>query len=105
MSEISPELFHHLVGLAALELSAEEAEYLRGQMNHQLRAIHELEAIPLDENMTITSHGVPFTAQTSPEPRPDRWAPYPDPQAILAQAPETDDGYIVVPEIPHTELK
>ena len=105
MSDISPEVFQHLVSLAALELSAEEAEYLRGQINNQLKAIHELEAIPLDENMIITSHGVPYSAETSPEPRADRWFPYPNPQAILAQAPETDDGYIIVPEIPHTELK
>ena len=46
---ITPEIFAHLVDLAALELSPEEAEYLRRQLNNQLKAIHELEAIPLDE--------------------------------------------------------
>ena len=54
MSEtITPELFAHLVDLAALELSPEEGEYIRAQLNNQLKAIHELEAIPLDEDLPI----------------------------------------------------
>jgi aspartyl/glutamyl-tRNA(Asn/Gln) amidotransferase C subunit len=103
--QITPEIFDHLVGLAALELSAEEAEYLRGQLNNQLKAIHELEAIPLDPNTPITSHGVPYTPAITPEIRADEWIPFPDPDAILAQAPETEDRYVIVPEIPHTELE
>ncbi len=103
--QITPEIFDHLVGLAALELSTEEAEYLRGQLNNQLKAIHELEAIPLAPNTPITSHGVPYTPDIVPEIRTDEWIPFPDPDAILEQAPETEDRYIVVPEIPHTELE
>jgi aspartyl-tRNA(Asn)/glutamyl-tRNA(Gln) amidotransferase subunit C len=102
---ITPEIFDHLVQLAALELSAEEAEYIRHQLNNQLKAIHELEAIPLDNAVAITSHGVPYTAETRPAPRPDEWIPYPDVDAILAQAPEVEDRYIVVPDIPHTTLE
>ncbi len=102
---ISPELFSHLVLLAALELSPEEAEYLRGQLNKQLKAIDELQAIPLDPSTPIAEHGVPFTPQISPPTRPDAWQPDPHPDAILAQAPETEEGYIVVPEIPHTDLE
>ena len=101
---IPPDVFSHLVGLAALELNAEEAEYLRGQLNNQLKAIHELEAIPLDENVAVTSHGVPYTTATSPAPRADEWRPYPNPDEILGQAPLVDDGYVIVPEIPHTDL-
>lgn len=102
---ITPEVFSHLVDLAALELDAEQAEYLRRQLNNQLKAIHELEAIPLDENISATSHGVPYTADISPALRPDEWQPYPNPAGILAQAPQVDDGYIIVPEIPHTTLE
>lgn len=102
---ITPELFKHLVQLAALELPPEEAEYLRRQLNNQLKAVHELESIPLDPATPITSHGVPYTPQITPPIRPDEWAPYPEPDQILAQAPETEDRYIVVPEIPHTELE
>ncbi len=102
---ITPELFNHLVQLAALELSPEEAEYVRRELNHQLKSIHELEAIPLDSGVKITSHGVPYTEQSSPAPRPDEWIPYPDVNELLAQAPEVEDRYIVVPDIPHTTLE
>ena len=102
---ITPEIFNHLVQLAALELDAEEGEYIRRQLNNQLKAIHELEAIPLDSAVEITSHGVPYTVETSPVPRADEWIPYPDVDAILAQAPEVEDRYIVVPDIPHTTLE
>jgi aspartyl/glutamyl-tRNA(Asn/Gln) amidotransferase C subunit len=102
--QITPELFNHLVELAALELSPEEGEYLRRQLNNQLRSIKELEAIPLDESTPVASHGVPYTEATSPLARPDDWKPYPNPSRILDGAPETDEGYIIVPEIPHQKL-
>jgi aspartyl/glutamyl-tRNA(Asn/Gln) amidotransferase C subunit len=101
---ITPQLFSHLVGLAALDLAPEEGEYIRRQLNNQLKAIHELEAIPLDPDTPIASHGVPYTPGISPAIRPDVWEPYPNPDGILTQAPQTEDRYIVVPEIPHTEL-
>ena len=103
--QISPEMFEHLVRLAALDLDAEQAEYLRGELNHQLKAISELEAIPLSDSVPVTSHGVPYTPQISPPPRPDVWKPYEDPAAIIDQAPQVEDGYIIVPDIPHTTLE
>jgi aspartyl-tRNA(Asn)/glutamyl-tRNA(Gln) amidotransferase subunit C len=103
--EITPELFKHLVELAALELDAEEGEYLRKQLNNQLKAIHELGSIPLDPATPLASHGVTYSEAASPNLRADEWRAFPDPKKILAQAPETDDGYIIVPEIPHTDLK
>jgi aspartyl-tRNA(Asn)/glutamyl-tRNA(Gln) amidotransferase subunit C len=102
---ITPELFAHLVDLAALQLDPEEGEYIRRQLNLQLKAIHELEAIPLDESLPITSHGVAYTAAISQPPREDAWAACPNPEEILAQAPQVDDGYIIVPDIPHTKLE
>ena len=102
---IPQEMFAHLVNLAALQLDADEAEYLRQQLNNQLNAIHELEAIPVAEDTPVTSHGVPYTPATSPAPREDAWAPYPNPEDILGQAPQAEDGYIIVPDIPHTNLE
>ena len=101
---ITPELFKHLVLLAALELGAEEAEYIRRQLNNQIKAINELAAIPLDETAPVTSHGVPYTPEITPPIRSDEWQPYPRTGAILSQAPLLADGYIVVPEIPHTDI-
>lgn len=102
---ISPEIFFHLVNLAALQLTAEEAEYLRQQLNNQLKAIDELAAIPLDQVNQTTSHGVPYTVETSPALREDVWMPYPNPEDVLAEVPQFEDGYIIVPEIPHTNLE
>ena len=101
---ISKETFDHLVDLAALQLDEQEAAYLLQQLNNQLKAISELEAIPLDPDTSITTHGVPYTPQIAPRPRPDLWRPFARPEDILSQAPETEDGYIAVPEIPHTDL-
>lgn len=102
---IPPDVFEHLVALAALHLDPKEGEYLRGQLNQQLKAIQELEAIPIPENTPLAAHGVPYPPQISQPPRPDTWVPSTDAQAILDQAPRTEDGYIVVPDIPHTELE
>jgi aspartyl/glutamyl-tRNA(Asn/Gln) amidotransferase C subunit len=102
---LSLETFAHLVDLAALQLTPAEGEYLRQQLNNQLKVIHELEAIPLEEDVAITSHGVPYTTATSPAPREDAWIPYPNPEEIIGQAPQAEDGYIIVPDIPHTNLE
>src|SRR5450759_1913184 len=98
---IDPETFAHLVDLASLELDPAEAEYIRRQLNNQLNAIHELEAIPLETNTTLTSHGVPFTPEISPALRMDEWIPSPYADAILEQAPETADRYIIVLSLIH----
>jgi aspartyl-tRNA(Asn)/glutamyl-tRNA(Gln) amidotransferase subunit C len=103
--EITPELFEHLVDLAALQLTAREAEYLRGQLNGQLKAIHELERIPLSDEVPPAAHGVPFPSAIRPALRVDEVQPSAYAEAILQQAPETDEGYFVVPDIPHTALK
>ncbi len=104
--EISPDLFAHLVELAALELTPEEAEYLRRELNRQLDAIHQLEATPIPEGTPITSHGVPYPAALRAPLRDDTWQPYPNRDALLTQAPETDpEGYVVVPDIPHETLE
>lgn len=106
MSEpISPKLFAHLADLAALKLGAEESEYLRAELNKQLKSIEELAAIPLDENVSTTSHGVPYAPTIRPELREDHWQASGISPDILAQVPETDEGYIVVPDIPHEELE
>jgi len=102
--EITPELFQHLVDLAAFAFDPEEAKYLRRELNKQLRAIHQLEAVPLEDSVPPASHGVPYSDQTTPPLREDRWVPCDNPDDILGQAPQVEDRYIIVPDIPHTEL-
>jgi len=102
---VTPEIFRHLVDLAALELDEGEAEYLRRQLNGQLKAIAELESIELDPQTPVTSHGVPYPATIRPPLRPDEVRLAPEADDILAQVPETEERYIVVPDIPHTDLE
>ena len=102
---VTPEIFRHLVDLAALELDEGEAEYLRRQLNGQLKAIAELESIELDPQTSVTSHGVPYPAGIRPPLRADEIRPAHEADDILAQAPETEERYIVVPDIPHTDLE
>ena len=102
--EITPELFAHLAELAALELTPEESEYLRKELNGQLKAIHELEKIPVPDDVPPAAHGVAFPTAIRPALRDDVPRPAAEAEKILQQAPETDEGYFVVPEIPHTEL-
>ncbi len=103
--EITPEVFAHLVHLAAIELDPTQAEYLRRELNNQLNAIHELAAIPLEADVPVASHGIPYSLESSPALRPDEWQPYANPAAILEQAPRFEGGYIIVPDIPHEELE
>lgn len=106
MSEtITREIFDHMVELAALELDEEEAEYLRGELNKQLQAIDILMGVKLDDTTPIASHGVPYTAEISAQPRNDEVEIFPHPEEIIAQAPETEDGYLVVPDIPHEDVE
>jgi aspartyl/glutamyl-tRNA(Asn/Gln) amidotransferase C subunit len=104
ITPINPEVFNHLVDLAAMELSEEEGEYLRQELNHQLQAIHELEAIEVDESTPITSHGVPYAPAIRPSLRKDEIESCPEADDIVERAPETVERYIIVPDIPHEDL-
>ena len=102
--EINAELFEHLVDLAAFAFDPDEAEYLRRELNNQLKAIHQLENVPLGDDVPLASHGVTYTAETRTGLRPDEWQPCDNPDEILAQAPQVENRYIIVPDIPHTKL-
>lgn len=102
---ITPEIFEHLVQLAQFELSPEEGEYLRQQLNDQLKSIRQLEAIQVDESVEITSHGVPYGSAIRPEIRKDEIVTSGLADDILQQSPQQEDRYFVVPDIPHEDLE
>ena len=102
---ITPETFNHLVKLAELDMDAEEAEYLRGELNNLLKSIKELEAIPLDDQVPLSLRGVPYSQANSQALRADEWKPFENVAGIIDQAPEVDDDHIIVPDIPHTRLE
>jgi aspartyl-tRNA(Asn)/glutamyl-tRNA(Gln) amidotransferase subunit C len=103
--QITPQVFEHLVKLAALQLNEEEADYLRRELNLQLRSIHELEAIPIAEDLKISVHGVSYPENTPQELRDDQWQPFPNSNDIIGQAPQSEHDQFAVPDIPHTTLE
>ncbi|MCC7128827.1 MAG: hypothetical protein IT297_00375 [Anaerolineae bacterium] len=102
--EINQEFFDHLVQLAELQLEPEEAEYMHEQLNKQLQSVAVLQSIPVDPDTPPAVHSIPYPPEVSQPTRADRWEPTPEPRRILELAPETQDGYIVAPHTPHTEL-
>ena len=102
---ISREDFQRLAELASLELAEEEVEYLRAELNNQMISIEVLESIPVDAETDTAAHGLPYTDLNSAAPREDVARQDPHRQEILDQAPELEDGYIVVPDISHQELE
>lgn len=104
-AHISRETFDHLVDLAELELNEKESVYLLAQMNAQLKAVRELESIPLSENTMGSTHGVVYKSETTPPLRSDQPESFQESAEIITQSPQHDDGYIIVPDIPHTTLE
>jgi aspartyl-tRNA(Asn)/glutamyl-tRNA(Gln) amidotransferase subunit C len=102
---IPRDVFEHMVDLAAFALEEDEKIYLHQQLNNQLNAIRELEAIPLPDDLAVTTHGVDYGKDGKPALRKDDWAACENTKEILDQAPDLEDGYIVVPDIPTTELE
>lgn len=102
---ISREVFDHLVDLASFELGEKEKKYLHDELNKQLNSIRELEAIPLPDDLPVTTHGVDYGKDGKPALREDTWDACENAKEIIAQAPELDNDYIVVPDIPTAELE
>ena len=63
--EITPELFEHLVELAALEITPEEADYLQRELNNQLKPFTNWKLSPFQ--MTQKS---PLMACSTPPNQP-----------------------------------
>jgi aspartyl/glutamyl-tRNA(Asn/Gln) amidotransferase C subunit len=94
--KITSEMFDRLVALAALGLEEGEAEYLREELNHQLAAVKELSEIEVPADVEEKPHGLDCIGA---DPRKDEWVAYPNPEKIIALAPETQDGMIAVPDV------
>lgn len=102
---IDPETFAHLIELASFEFEPDQADYLREQLNNQLITIQELEAVPIDENLVVEIHGVPYPQRLSQALREDTASTFLDREELIGQFPRFEDGYVIVPDIPHQELE
>ena len=101
---IDSETFSHLVELASFEFEPDQADYLRAELNRQLKTIDELAAVPLDDSLPAEIHGVPYPPENRQNLRSDESATFPDRDLLTGQFPQFEDGYVIVPDIPHQEL-
>ena len=97
-------LFQELAKWGALNIPPEEGERLRAGLNEQLEMIEQLEAIPLDGELSPVIHGNPYPSAVRCELREDVWSPFAAPTEIVAQAPLSREGYIVSPDVAHVKL-
>jgi aspartyl-tRNA(Asn)/glutamyl-tRNA(Gln) amidotransferase subunit C len=98
MSTLSRADVEHVAHLARLGLSDDELSRLEGELNHILDQYAILSELPTDD--------IPPTAQTIELEnilRDDVVTPSLPVEAVLANAPDVVDGYIVVPAILATE--
>ncbi len=80
--------------LARLGLTQEQLELYREQLGDILDHAARVQALPT-EDVPPTSHPLPMTNAF----RPDVVEPCLDRSEVLAQAPESEDGYFRVPRI------
>jgi len=90
MTTFNKEELLHLANLSGLPLEEHEINTFTGQINSILQYVDQLQVVEVNAH---ESHVVPKNIF-----RPDA-AVRKDNALLLAQAPETDDGYIVVPKI------
>ena len=102
---ITPEIFKYLVNLASFELEPENQEYLRQELNAQIKSIDELAEIPLTDDIPASLHGVEYSPEKRPPIREDQPNPFDAIQELTSQIPQFEDGYVVVPDIPHQTLE
>jgi aspartyl-tRNA(Asn)/glutamyl-tRNA(Gln) amidotransferase subunit C len=84
----------HVANLARLGVSEEEKEVLTKQLSDILGFAETINKLPTD-GVPPTSHSIPMKNVF----REDKAAPFKDVEAIVANAPETEDHMFRVPRI------
>ena len=97
-------LFAELVQTAAIDLQPDEAEALRKELSLKMEVIRQLEIIPLSDSISPVIHGNPYPPAIRCGLREDKWIPFDAPDAIVRQAPLSQDGFIVSPDVPHQRI-
>ena len=95
MPEITREQVAHLARLSRLALEDDELDYLAEQLDVILGAVAKIGEVQDVEGVAPTTHAVPLENVT----RPDVVRPSLPRDAVLAGAPEAEDGRFRVPRI------
>jgi len=96
MPRLTKEEVEHVAYLARLSLTEEEKEMFTEQLNRILEAFAELQELPTDDVEPL-SHIIPLE-NVFAEDEGEDWQSLPVEEA-LANAPEREDNYFVVPRI------
>ena len=91
--QITPDLIKYLESLARIDLSEEEEKTVGAQLQDILTYIDMLNELDTD-GVEAMSHCFPVTNVM----REDEVAPSMSPDERVANAPESQDGYFVVPK-------
>ncbi len=83
-----------LAELARLNLPAEERDALTGDLNEILELAEKVDEVDT-EGVEPTYHALPIQNVY----RSDEHRSSPDPEKVLDHAPDTSDGYFVVPRV------
>ena len=95
MPEITREEVAHLARLSRLALDDAELDALASQLDVILGAVAQIRDVADAEGVRPTTHAVPLENVT----RPDEVRPSLPRDAVLAGAPEAEDGRFRVPRI------
>lgn len=98
MATITPEDVSHVANLARLEFDAEETQHFTDQLGRILDYIGKLNELNT-EDVPPTSHIHPLQNITKPDVV-KKSLPI---DAVLENAPETAEGYFVVPRVIDTQ--
>ena len=93
IDEISPEKFNAVVAMAMLELDDDEKAYLLAELNEQLRSVETLLNAPLNA-LPTQGTSVERVGQVL---REDVCKPFANSAQIIALAPQSDEGHVLVP--------
>lgn len=95
---IDLEQVRKVANLARLELTPEEEEQFLPQLNSILDYFQQLSELDT-QKVPPTTRAIDVSNVT----RPDQLQPYPERDALLAEAPEQDGDFFKVPQILSTE--
>ena len=91
---IDDDEIEHLADLARLDLDQEERDGLEDDLNEILGLAEKIQDLDT-EDVEPTNHVLPMTDVT----REDTPHESTDPEDVLEHAPESSDGYFVVPKV------
>ena len=91
---VDAQTVRRIARLARIAVAEDEVEHLQGELNAMLAFVEQLSEVNVDGVEPMTSV-TPMAMKT----RADEVTDGGDAEAVLANAPQSDDGYYMVPKV------